>query len=274
MMPGVNQVISLATLAALVACAPDTRSPGLASTPAAERSAAAAVSPGPAVSPAGSTSPAGPASPSAPPPASPIVGGWFAVASDDARIRTAVDQGVAQLRGAAWLAAPGLAAGSVRTAERQIVAGTNHRATIELQNGQQRRTARLRVLEDLQGAYHLEEVDLGPVGVDAPLPDVPATAAGLPGGWAEQARDDQALAKTAEVVRTLLAGADWLGRAVVLVQVLEGKTQVVAGLNTYLALEVQLDGQSRRVDTIVYEPLQGAASLSWVRVTAPFRPAP
>ncbi len=220
-------------------------------------------------SPSPATASAFPAAVS-PAPASPLPGGFVAVTADDPRLRTAVDKAVPQLRGTDWLAAPDLAAGAITAGERQVVAGTNHRATLTLLDGGKSRPARITVFEDLEGRFRATAVDLGPVGSTAPLPDVPATAA-MPGGWSEQPPGDPGVAATAERARGLLAGGEWLRRPVTVERVLIARTQVVAGLNTYLAIDVRVDGFAHRVDAIVYEPLEGPATLTWVRITDPGR---
>lgn len=204
----------------------------------------------------------------APAPSASVLGGYAAVPADDARLQTAVAKGVAQLRGTDWLAAPDLAAGPITAGERQVVAGTNHRAALTLSYGGAARQARLTVFEDLQGRFQVTAVDLGPPGSDAPLLDTPAAQA-MPGGWADRSPDDPDVAATAARASALLAAAAWLGRPVTVDRVAGAKTQVVAGLNTYLALDAQVDGFPHRVELIVYEPLQGEATLSWVRLAAP-----
>ena len=226
--------------------------------------------------PVASATPAGPgassAAPASPqattsPAASPMVGAYAPVAGDEARLVGAVEAGVSQLRSSAWLADADLTAGPIVAGERQVVAGTNHRATLRLSRGGQQRLARLWIFEDLAGARQLTAVDLGPVGSEAPLLEVP-TPSDLPGGWSDQPADDPAVRVTADQALALLSGADWLRRPVTLVRITRARTQVVAGLNTYLALDVEVDGVTRRVDTIVYEPLAGSATLSLVRLSA------
>ena len=199
--------------------------------------------------------------------ASPLPGGFTAVPTDDARLRAAVEEALAQLRGPGWLGRPDLAAGPITAGERQVVMGTHHRATLELSAGGARRLARLLVAEDLLGRFTVLAVDLGPVGAAAPLLDTPA-AADVPGGWTDQPPGDADVVKAADQVRALLAGDAWLGRPVEIVDVVAARTQVVAGLNTYLALDVRVDGFAHGAEAIMYAPLEGAATLSWVRLAA------
>lgn len=210
-------------------------------------------------------SPAGPAPSGSP---SPLPGGYASVTSDEARVRAALEAGLTQLEGPEWLNHPELTAGPVAAAERQVVAGTNYRVSLPLRMNGKERPARLTIYEDLQGALRLTAVDLAPFG-EAPSWPEPPVPSELAGGWRDQPAGDPEIAQTAEKARTILASADWLARSVTLGRVVEARTQVVAGLNTYLVLEVQLDAVPRQAAVIVYQPLRGEPSLSWVQLSAP-----
>jgi hypothetical protein len=207
-----------------------------------------------------------PSSDSTPEP--PVAGGYAAVAASDALTRQAIDQGVVQLAGAGWLNAPGWTLERIDAAERQVVAGTNHRAMVQLAKAGRRRPAQLTVFHDLQGAYHLSAVELGPVGSDSPFPAVPTATAGLPGGWSDQPADHAMVQEAIQDVKTALAGADWLAQPVTIEAVNAARLQVVAGLNAYLDVTGKVQGQPRRIEAIMFMPLpgQGAPALEWVRL--------
>lgn len=203
-----------------------------------------------------------------PTPNAPVAGGYTAVAATDATARRAIDQGVSQLGGAGWLNAPGWMLERLDTAERQVVAGTNHRAMVHLAKDGRRRPAQLTVFHDLQGAYHLSAVELGPVGSDAPFPAVPTATAGLPGGWSDQPADHAMVKEATQAANTALAGPDWLGKAVTVEKVNAARLQVVAGMNAYLDVTGKVQGEPRRIEVIMFMPLpgQGAPELEWVRL--------
>jgi hypothetical protein len=203
-----------------------------------------------------------------PSPNAPVAGGYAAVAATDASTRQAIDQGIMQLRGAGWLNVPGWTLERVDSAERQVVAGTNHRAMVRLANQGRRRLAQLTVFQDLNGSYQLTSAELGPVGSESPFPGVPTSEPGLPGGWSDQPADHAMVQEAIQAARTALAGPDWLGRAVTVAKVKAARLQVVAGMNVYLDVEGRVESAPRRIEVIMYLPLpgQGAPELEWVRL--------
>lgn len=196
----------------------------------------------------------------------PIAGGFSAAPSNDAEVRAAVAAAVAELRGPTWLGRADLAAGPVRSAERQVVAGMNYRVAFELKDGGRVRPARAQVWHDLQGKRHLSWAVIGEPGAAEVDGATPTSTNGLPGGWSDQDPKGASIAARAKRALALLAGADWLGHAPGAPKVQEAKMQVVAGFNTWLAIDATVGGKPRRIDLEMYESPQDEASLSWVRL--------
>ena len=106
-----------------------------------------------------------------------------------------------------------------------------------------------------------------PASPEAPPNHRPVPMKNLAGGWSTQAIDDSMKAAAAEAA-TLLAGPDWLGRPVEVKAVDRAMTQVVAGRNVYLAMKAQVNGKLRAIEVVVYQPLKGPATITWMRMEA------
>lgn len=104
-----------------------------------------------------------------------------------------------------------------------------------------------------------------PTPREAPPDHTPVPTIGLPGGWSAHPVDDSVKATAADAAR-LLAGPDWLGRPVQVKSIDRALTQVVAGLNTYVSMQVLVNGKVRPIEVVVYQPLQGPATVSWMRL--------
>ena len=86
----------------------------------------------------------------------------------------------------------------------------------------------------------------------------------LVGGWTAQRPGDRGTASAGAEAAQLLASADWLNRPVRWTAISDARTQVVAGTNVYLAGQATIGGHTRPVALVLYQPLSGASTLSWV----------
>lgn len=114
----------------------------------------------------------------------------------------------------------------------------------------------------------LATVELSPVG-EVTLREPPAAPkkAGMMGGFQTREPGDEDVVAAAEEARTLLSGADWLAAPVTFDKLTAARSQVVSGRNYFLEAEAHVNGASRHLAVLMYQPLSGPSRLSWASVS-------
>jgi hypothetical protein len=92
----------------------------------------------------------------------------------------------------------------------------------------------------------------------------------VPGGFTPQPTQGEAIAGPVREAVKLLAGPHWLNDpALALIALKRAETQVVAGTNYRLLMQVRHHGQPRFVRVLLFQDLQGRYTLSWATLGPP-----
>ncbi|MCW3834630.1 cystatin domain-containing protein [Sphingomonas canadensis] len=163
----------------------------------------------------------------------PVVGGWSAVAADDAGVRAAADAVLAQT------GRTGVTITAIADAQQQVVAGMNYRFALTLSDGSR---LRVQVYRNLSGNYEItasEQIE---------------PQAMVPGGWGAADAADPEVKAAADFA---LAQLNRPGATIAAIG--NPRQQVVAGMNYGFVLTLS-DGT--RWDVTVYARFDGTKQLT------------
>lgn len=107
-----------------------------------------------------------------------------------------------------------------------------------------------------------------PAAQSAVTTPVGVSAVAMPGSYTAQSVESPEMVVAASQARDLLAGPDWLNDPnLKVLKVLSAETQVVAGTNVRMAMQVRFRNETRWCRVVLFRGLHGERSLSSVTVS-------